>query len=595
LRDRSSEARASLGLAKCAFAKEDFKSALEQAQRARELSRRGGERGELSAAATVAGRSLRALGRNDEARRAFEEAIGQTEQVRTEVAGGAIELESFFSTQVAPYEEMISLLVEARSYPEALAMAERASSRTLLDIVAAGKPDLERSLNEKERERSGQLGRKVAESNHALNLASALPQADEEKIVALEAALGQARDARDSYQAELLALHPDWKRAVSSAQPAPIEEIEHLATGHDRAFLKFATTPTETFLFVLRENKAAPMLQVFSPKLSGEQLAQRVASFRESLATRSLGWQEPARQLYDALLKESEPAWKDAERIVVSPDGPLWELPFQALETADGRCLVERHTMSYTPSLSFLVRSGSHATPDSSKAKLLAVGNPALGNLARASSSPAPEKRELETPATVLMGESWQPLPVTEHQLTELEKIYGADHTRLLLGEGAQEDDFKSNAASFNVLHFATHGVLNDRAPMYSYLLFAQTHLGPEQDGLLEARELMQMNLGASLAVLSGCETARGSVRAGEGMIGLSWSFLLAGCPATVVSQWKVESESNTDLMIDFHRRLHAGSAAAEALQAASVALAKKPEYRHPFYWAPFVVVGESR
>jgi CHAT domain-containing protein len=103
------------------------------------------------------------------------------------------------------------------------------------------------------------------------------------------------------------------------------------------------------------------------------------------------------------------------------------------------------------------------------------------------------------------------------------------------------------------------------------------------------------MDLQADLAVLSACETARGRYGAGEGMIGLSWALFVAGVPATVVSQWKVESASTRDLMLQFHRGLQSGKTSkAEALRQASLSLLKHPATSHPFYWAGFVLVGDQ-
>src|SRR5205807_640403 len=102
--------------------------------------------------------------------------------------------------------------------------------------------------------------------------------------------------------------------------------------------------------------------------------------------------------------------------------------------------------------------------------------------------------------------------------------------------------------------------------------------------------------------VLSACETARGRVTAGEGVIGLAWAVFVAGCPATVVSQWKVDSASTTELMLEFHRRLRTqtvkastDASTARALQQAAIKLLRSNEYSHPFYWAAFVVVGNGR
>jgi CHAT domain-containing protein len=134
---------------------------------------------------------------------------------------------------------------------------------------------------------------------------------------------------------------------------------------------------------------------------------------------------------------------------------------------------------------------------------------------------------------------------------------------------------------------------------MYSHLALAQG--GGAEDGLLEAWELMRLDLKADLAALSACETARGRFGAGEGMIGLTWALFVAGVPSTVVSQWKVESASTRDLMLGFHRQLLAPAKAkgkmtkAEALRQAALTVMKNPETKHPFYWAGFVLVGASQ
>jgi CHAT domain-containing protein len=102
------------------------------------------------------------------------------------------------------------------------------------------------------------------------------------------------------------------------------------------------------------------------------------------------------------------------------------------------------------------------------------------------------------------------------------------------------------------------------------------------------------MNLHAELVVLSACETARGRVGAGEGVIGLSWALFVSGVPTTVLSQWKVESESTTRLMIAFHESRQSGLSDAEALRMAALGLKKNPLYSHPFYWAPFIALGAA-
>ena len=107
--------------------------------------------------------------------------------------------------------------------------------------------------------------------------------------------------------------------------------------------------------------------------------------------------------------------------------------------------------------------------------------------------------------------------------------------------------------------------------------------------------EVMKLDLKADLVVLSACETARGKVGNGEGMIGLSWAFFVAGAPATVASQWSVDAASTTELMVGFHRNLERHKGKAESLRQAMLKLLNGKKYNHPFYWAGFVVVGDGR
>jgi CHAT domain-containing protein len=106
---------------------------------------------------------------------------------------------------------------------------------------------------------------------------------------------------------------------------------------------------------------------------------------------------------------------------------------------------------------------------------------------------------------------------------------------------------------------------------------------------------MAELNLNAELVVLSACNTARGEERSGEGVIGLSWALLVAGCPTQVVSQWSVDDASTARLMADFYRRQRGGAGKAEALRAAGAKLRSAKQYRHPYYWAPFILMGDGR
>jgi CHAT domain-containing protein len=249
------------------------------------------------------------------------------------------------------------------------------------------------------------------------------------------------------------------------------------------------------------------------------------------------------------------------------PDDFLWNLPFQALITERGKYLIEERAIFYAPSLTVMRRIQDRRTKNSS-GSLLAFANPSL------SASAGRLEEEL------------CPLPEAE---SEVKSIRTAN-SKILVGAQATEAAFKSMAPQASTIHLATHGILDNRNPLYSYLLLTSGK-DSEDDGFLEAREVMDLRLRANLVVLSACETANGRIAPGEGVMGMSWAFFVAGAKSLVVSGWKVNSASTARLMAEFYRSLHR-TGKARSLQQAELSLLRIPAFRHPFYWAGFVLVG---
>jgi CHAT domain-containing protein len=189
------------------------------------------------------------------------------------------------------------------------------------------------------------------------------------------------------------------------------------------------------------------------------------------------------------------------------------------------------------------------------------------------------------------------PLPEAETEVAEVAAIVPSKREKILVGREADEKSFKALAPTYSTIHLATHGVLDNRDPLYSHLLLTKTEGDVEDDGSLEAREIMNIHLNADLAVLSACETGNGRISPGEGVIGMSWAFFVAGTRSMVVSQWPVNSASTSQLMKNFYQALARKPNTAnksEALRQASLQLLKDRQYRHPFYWAGFVLLGRN-
>jgi CHAT domain-containing protein len=573
------------------LAQRNFAEALPLAERAVSLSRQTGGQLDLWLAITALGYSQLGLNRPLEARQAFAESVSIIEKVRTQTAGGDEERQRYFEGRLRAHHGLLSLLVKENQTREAFVLAERAKARALLDVLQQGRVSVQKAMTVEEQEQERRLKSELTRLNTQLVRAVQSDKPHAERMREIKPRLEKARLNYEAFQNSLYAAHPELKVQRGEASVIKTEELTALLPDTTSALLEYTVTEDKTYLFAITKaaGKAEAEVRVYTLPIKKDELAKQTAVFQRQLAVRDLGFRASAAKLYQLLLKPAQAQLRGKTNLVIAPDDKLWDLPFQALLTGANRFLIEDAAIAYAPSLTVLremTKRRKNRNTGALSATLLALGNPLLG-------------RETIKRATVaLRDEKLDPLPEAEREVRSLGRLYTPARSRIYIGADAREDRVKSEAGQARILHFATHGMLNNTSPMYSHLVLAQGDAN--EDGLLEAWELMQMDLKAELAVLSACETARGRFGAGEGIIGLTWAMFIAGVPSTLVSQWKVESSSTRDLMLSFHRQLRAPSTAgklskAGALRQAALKLMKNPETSHPFYWAGFVLVGDGR
>ena len=572
----------------------DFKKSLETNERAQALARQIGDRESIWSLQVLAGEARSALNQPAEAERAFKESVEVIEALRAQVAGGEQEQQRSFENKISPYRSMVELLVSQNRTTESLSYAERARARVLLDVLHSGRVNVTKAMRPEEQAEERRLATELSALNAQVAREESREPADAARLAELRASLQKVRLEREAFENGLYAAHPELKIQRGEPRPVSLEEARDLLPDARTALLEFVVTNDKALLFVLTKGTGqAVNLTAYTLAPSAKDLQARAERFRKALAERNLDFGTEARELYEQLLAPAAKQLAGKTALVIVPDGSLWGLPFQALRTGGEKFLVEDFAVSYAPSLTVLremMKSRRNPAHNSGgESVLLAFGNPTIGEQATARA------------ASLSMSERLFPLPEAEKQVNQLAQLYGPSRSRVYTGAAATEDKAKTESARFSILQFATHAVLNDSNPMYSHVVLSRPAGGAE-DGLLEAWEMMNLNIRADMVVLSACETARGRVGAGEGVIGMTWALFVAGSPTTVVSQWKVESASTTELMLEFHKSLRAGPGGpkeplskAQALRQAALKLLRGTEYRHPFYWAGFVVVGDSR
>lgn len=571
------------------------RKAVEFAERSAALYRQAELPDQLVYPLTLLGKAHLALGESEPARRPLLEAISIVERLREQVAGGERDRQRFFETQVGPYYVMVELLLARGDDFGALTYAERAKGRVLLDVLSGGRVDINKAMTAEEQARERALGGEVSAINSQIFREKSQPQPDAARLKELDARLHKARLEYESFQTGLYAAHPELRLRRGESPSLTQGELVALLPDAKTALLEFVVGEEASYLFaVTRAEPTGASVKVKSYRLNvkAKDLAARVEDVHKRLSERNLDFGERARALYELLLGPAREQLRGRTLLCIVPDGVLWELPFQALQPRDGVYLVEDHAVFYTPSLSVLhgmerlagrerrLNAGGGRAP-----VLLAFGNPSLG------------RHTVEFVKSVYRDEKLGPLPEAEREVKALEEFYTPSRSRIYVREEAREERAKAEVGGYRVLHFATHGVLDDRNPMYSHVLLSQAGPGAAEDGLLHAWEVMKLDLKADIVVLSACQTARGKLGAGEGLIGMGWALFVAGSPTAVLSLWKVESSSTAELMVSFHRNLTAqgaGRSKAEALRAASLELMKDRRFRHPFYWAGFVMTGDG-
>ena len=270
--------------------------------------------------------------------------------------------------------------------------------------------------------------------------------------------------------------------------------------------------------------------------------------------------------------------------VIFIPQGNLFLVPFAALQDRDGTYLIEKHTILTAPSIQVLdlaVRAGAGAlrTAALQPTQALVVGNPVM-------------------PQVAVLGESGletvhlATLPGAEAEALAIGDFLGITP---LIGAQATEAQIKQQLPQAQLIHFATHGLLEYGDPQSSGVLDIPGAVaftpGDGEDGLLTATEILEMDLQAQLAILSACDTGRGRIT-GDGVVGLSRSLITAGVPSVIVSLWAVPDSSTAALMTEFYQQLQQGQTKAQALrQAMLITLQQYPE---PRSWAAFTLMGSA-
>ncbi|HEY6308383.1 MAG TPA: CHAT domain-containing tetratricopeptide repeat protein [Candidatus Angelobacter sp.] len=515
------------------------------------------------------------------------------------------------ATQEA-FDLYVGLLEQAHETVQALEVAEEARARAFLDLLAT---------RDVEGPRGGQLAslRKVQGHLEAQGV-------DPSKVQPDSAAGILTRGATS----ETAALWNQWSsadaelRSLVSAQPFSVAQLQATARRLNSTVLSYWVSPDATYIWVVpadgvthtavvhvSDKRLHDLIRTLGPgappakKESQVTTAERTAApmARQSDAARRLSTRGGAalvlesahrrnwRELYKLLVEPVE-GWlpaKPGSLLTIEPHGPLLMLPFAALEDKNGRYLLERFSLHYTPAVSVLQftekkQKESRQLPS----HYLLIADPSV-------TPRDPDEGVL--PA----------LPGARREVSAVARLLPAREVTMLEGSQAAEDRVWKLAGQNTVIHFATHGIIRDDQPFDSFLALGRSPIDPKEDGRLTAQKIYGLDLHANLVFLSACRSGQGKVT-GDGLVGLTRAFWYAGTPSVIASLWDVADEPTSQLVANFYRSRLEGKDKSRALRLAQLRLLHRlrsgqvvvhtsagqvtlPE--DPMFWAAFVLQGE--
>ena len=474
-------------------------------------------------------------------------------------------------------------------------------------------------------EESGELGQ-LAREHERLKGNKSLLQIELQKIASTvstpqEGAL-QSLKKQLSTNSEQLAdienkLREKFPKYLDLVQPHPltIQEVSVLLS-QSEAVLHYSLAQNSGHVLVIRRD-GADLIPLKGNQKTIESAVRKLREGLDPLSTNVPPFDVPlAHELYQQILEPLLPYIKSVKHLILVPDGALQSLPFGLLVKNPASVsqsvrddyrsvdwLAKTYAFSTLPSLSALrALRGVAGNPTSSR-PFVGFGDPVLsaGSQGQRTASLRAIFAGNTSVANVDLIRQAPSLPETADELRAISKVLKVSADSVFLGEQANETRIKQmDLTPYRILAFSTHGVMaGELSGFYEPgLIMTPPEVGSElDDGYLSASEVAQLKLNADWVLLSACNTAAADGRPeAEGLSGLARAFFYAGARSLLVSHWPVDSMATKELIIGTITEIskNQGLSKSEALRQASLSLAKKKEFSHPIFWAPFVVAGEG-
>ncbi len=524
----------------------------------------------------------------------YRAALAALEEARAHSIPTEISRAGIVASRQQVFAGAIALLLNQARNEEAFEVAESYHARAFLDVLAETGLEADEELTPAQQERADQLFEQISSVQRELWQ----PEITPEQEAVLKRKLAEAESALQLYRLELRRADPRYA-SVKAPPPLGFARVSAELPDKETALIEFVLGEERSYAWVLQAGQLAavslPPRQELEPLVTAFRAASSAKVNSTTAAQAITKLKTQSQPLYEKLIQPLEPHLTAARKLIIVPDGVLAYLPFETLagKANRGAFLLERFAVSYAPSASALAALRALKTNAAEAKGFIAFGDPVYA------------KTETESAPTIQnneRGPDFRQLPYTRTEVNEIAALFQANERRVLLGADAQEANVKAEPLGrYRYVHFATHALVDEEYPARSAIVLSapldDQANDKKEDGALQMAEVMRLKLNADLVTLSACRTGLGRVLYGEGIIGLTRAFLYAGAESVVVSLWNVNDIATASLMKAFYKNLRQGLNKDDALRQAKLELLRgqQPAWRHPYYWAPFVLVGAAR
>lgn len=501
----------------------------------------------------------------------------------------ATRVNNIYNLAVKAAAELYSLTNDQEYFDQAFSYSEKSKSQILLssireaDAIKEGMipPNL-KSTEEKIRDQIISLNNMIYEEKQN-------QKQDSIKISDLQRELYNQKIRYDSLITSLEVNYPDYYNLKYNYKVISFNEVKKQLT-EQQVFIEYKLADSLLFAFVLTTDTFALIKTridtTFTTRVEELINAMKILPVSSDPALSSYNYAVLSNGIFQTLFPGN---FYDGKDLIIIPDDIIGYLSFDALVTTlpdkaksnfrKLAYLIYNHTIYYGYSATLLMNK---TKPKHTRKTLLAM---------------APNYKKSGGADTIIanvrtVDKLLRPLFHTKEEVAQINETYKG---KLLVGDNATEDTFKSRASKYKILHFAMHTLVNDDNPFATQLVFSND-TNTKEDGLLNVYEIYNLDLNAELAVLSACKTGVGKLNRGEGVMSLARGFFYAGVPGIVMTLWAIEDGASMEIVTGFYKNLKAGMKKDHALREAKLAYLNNADQMssHPYFWAAYVQIGDN-